>query len=67
MFYDSGIPLTIHLCAQHSESGASDVSGAMRYHNPCVFWLQCQQDGKSTAGEMWKQLNENDQTRLVLI
>ena len=47
VFDQHGVPMSSLLADQHGEEGGGALSGPLRYPNPCVIWVQCQQQGEA--------------------
>ncbi|XP_064626774.1 tRNA dimethylallyltransferase-like [Lineus longissimus] len=43
VYHQNGQPLSEILSKQHEDTGASAISGPLRYDNTCIFWVQCDQ------------------------
>ncbi|CAI9586048.1 unnamed protein product [Staurois parvus] len=48
VFEESGFPHTEHLRRQQEDDGGGPLGGALRYPNPCIFWLHSDQEVLNT-------------------
>ncbi|KAK2179669.1 hypothetical protein NP493_479g02023 [Ridgeia piscesae] len=52
VFDQHGVPMSCLLADQHGEEGGGALSGPLRYPNPCVIWVQCQQQERGLVDEL---------------